>query len=700
MFTLRNPQLPHPEDLWETQFGFFWYNDPEIFTDTEADLSRKVDRLASAGINHVITFSCTHFRWSFRRYWDLLNETLAKIVKACHEKEIYVTEHHSAHLTFNPLNAADEAYMDRILRVRKSSRESWPFLRADCDADPIIIDDLPLSAFRQIDGRTGKWQRSPYRGWAMCFNNLHYRKAYFQYLESVYQTGVDGIMTDDVQWYGQACACEHCRRLFTQKTGLVLPEPGTNWEKWYGNYADPGFRAWLDFKFRSNENFHLAVKQHYESLGLKLLRPNYISHNLNSNPTGYTLETLPALDWIFQESCFSNVIRYCWPDWMTEANHRFAVARRRKIPPMNMFYPDRNDSLIFSWGLSKSWGMQFLATPEGKTMNHEEKHLRHFEQQHKRLFNKSRKIARLAFYDSRRNRELYEHINTRSMPQLKCWMRACYHQNLAFDFLQSEELERLSRYNLVVLNEIALLSDTELWALKAFVNSGNHLIWAGKTGTKDINGNERSLERLQQIWETSEFRPRENGKLPKILSRGSGKLILVPADLGVHMLEKCYNPDRWQAKPVRQPFQPISDADRKIRQELVNFIVKMLPGGADLVTRNLPEDVIVTIFETDDAAAIVMHLLNATGTLKSPADGTVGHADRIPFPRHEQEKPFELTFRKCNRFSGVSVKNVRLHRLQEPYPALLEFKDRRNTIVISLPAKLLIDYALIEVTFL
>ncbi len=59
-----------------------------------------------------ITFSCTHFRWSFFRDWELLTRRLAMIVRACHKHGIYVTEHHSSHLTRNPLTPEEDLSND------------------------------------------------------------------------------------------------------------------------------------------------------------------------------------------------------------------------------------------------------------------------------------------------------------------------------------------------------------------------------------------------------------------------------------------------------------------------------------------------------------------------------------------------------------------------------------------------------------
>lgn len=40
---------------WEAKFGFFWYNDDELFKFTQKDFDEKAKRIADAGINIVMT---------------------------------------------------------------------------------------------------------------------------------------------------------------------------------------------------------------------------------------------------------------------------------------------------------------------------------------------------------------------------------------------------------------------------------------------------------------------------------------------------------------------------------------------------------------------------------------------------------------------------------------------------------------------
>ncbi len=654
--------LATPFDPWDTRFAFFWYNDQEIFHDTAADLARKAETFADAGINHVITFSCTHFRWSFRRYWDLLTDTLARVVTACHAAGIRVTEHHSSHLTHNPVDEAGERKLEERLRTRGSSIESWPHLREDCDADP-VIDGVPLSSWRQIDGRTGRWARSAYpghydyQGWTFCFNNPHYRRAYLAYLSELYATGIDGIMTDDVEWFGagHACACATCRALFREQTGHDLPEPGPAWERWHGDHGDPAYLAWLRFRRHSTTAFHQAVKDHYTGLGIRPLRPNYSERALHRDPHGLSLEEMPDLDWIFKENDYSTIVRYSWCSWAIEAAHRFAVGRWRDVPPMSMFYPDRPDTVRFCWGLAMSWGHLYLATPEGESLGQTEKHLRRFEVAQPELLRRMQRVASLGFYDSRTTRQLYERAEARSLAGLIAWAQACYRRNLPFDLFQPEELSRLPRYRVVVLNEAVFLSDMELQALRRFVRAGGTLVWTGATGSNDETGAGRDAAVLGRFWGIDSFAAVLDGAPPVTTQVGAGRLVQVAGDYALEPVERIVRP-AGDGRETRLPWRPVSAAHERLRDELVAFLGS-LAGGADLRIENMPAGVLATVFATESGDSLVVHLVNAAQTL---AGVHVGHDDPIPFPRF-RGKPVGITLRMPAAFAGRSVRQARYH---------------------------------------
>ena len=684
-------------DPWDARFGFFWYNDREIAA-SQDELDRQAAELAAAGINHVITFSCTHFRWSFRRDWEELTRVLGRIVLACHRHGIAVTEHHSSHLTFNPLDDEGVHYAERILTVRGSSLASWPHLLDDAAADP-LIDGTPLSQLRQIDGRTGEWARSSYQGWCLCFNNPDYRRAYLAYLESLYAVGVDGIMTDDVQWFGDghACACTHCRRLFAAAAGHELPEPGPAWDRWHGDYDDPSFVAWLDFRLRSNEGFHRAVRDHYQGLGLRPMRPNYVSSALTRNPTAYALEALPQLDWVFQECCFSTVIRYSWPHWAVEAAHRYAVGRRRGIPSMAMFYPDRRDTMLFTWGLAMSWGGLYLATPEGKSLSAEEGVLRTFERRHRSLLRGQRRAARLAFYDSRPNRELYGLAEARSLRAMKTWMQVCYLTNLPCDLFQREELQRLSEYEVVVLNEVAVLSEEEMLAFRDFVLGGGALVWTGATGGRSESGGRRTRNYVARSWDLDSVTGTGDGEEVAVHPIGKGRLVLAPGDLGLGPYLTARNADRWQAEEVRVPYRSSTGQELQPGLDVRGLLAGLLPGGPDLTTQNLPAGVVATVFRTADDGALLIHLVNASGTLEEVDGGDAGHADRIPFPAHGGIVPATLRVRKPRGHRRRPPLTARYLDPERDEEVRVPVVDDGDAIKVQVRGVLIRTYGLVEI---
>ena len=693
--------LATPFDPSDTRFAFFWYNDQEIFHDTAADLARKAEAFADVGINHVITFSCTHFRWSFRRHWDLLTDTLARVVTACHAVGIRVTEHHSSHLTHNPVDAAGERLLEERLRTRGSSLESWPHLREDCDADP-VIDGVPLSSWRQIDGRTGRWARSAYpgrydyQGWTFCFNNPHYRRAYLAYLAKLYATGIDGIMTDDVEWFGagHACACAICRALFREQSSHDLPEPGPAWERWHGDHGDPAYVAWLRFRTSSTTAFHQAVKDHYTRLGIRPLRPNYSERVLHRDPHGVSLEDLPDLDWIFKENDYSTIVRYSWCSWAIEAAHRYAVGRWRDIPPMSMFYPDRPDSVRFCWGLAMSWGHLYLATPEGESLDHTEKRLRRFEVAHPELLRRVQRVASLGFYDSRATRHLYEHAEERSLAGLIAWAQACYRRNLPFDLFQPEELSRLPRYRLVVLNEAVFLSDAELEALRRFVQAGGTLVWTGATGSNDETGAGRDAAVLGRFWGIDSFAAVPDGAPPVTTRIGAGRLVQVAGDYALEPVERIARPVGG-GRRTRLPWQPVSAAHERLRDELVAFLGG-LAGGADLELDNLPAGVLATVFATESGDSLVVHLVNAAQTLAVGTGASIGHDDPIPFPRFGGE-PVGITLRMPAALSGRSVRQARYHDPDVAAARSVAVEAEAGRVAVTLDPAWIGAYGLVQI---
>jgi hypothetical protein len=604
-------------EAWAERFGYFWYNDREIFTWEKDDFDRAAEGFSATGINHVITFSCTHFRWSFRPWWDRINTTISQAVEAFHRCGIAVTEHHSSHLTFNPIDTVDQAFLERVLAKRKSSLSSWPGFLGYCNDDPVINGEK-ISTFRQIDGRTGRAARTTYHGYGMCFNNPAFRHAYVAYLDSVYATGIDGIMTDDVQYFaldswqlpGHACACEHCRRIFKDDTGYDLPNSGEAWSNWHGEYESENFLAWIDFRVHSTERFHQFVADHYESKRLPLLRPNYVSAALTTNPTAYTLDTLPRLDWVFQENCFSHIIRYSWPSWAVEAAHRSMVGKRRGIPAMSTFYPDRDDTRLFSWALAMSWGHLYLGTDEGEDDVGNEALLRNFERRHYRAFDAPIRIADVGFYDSRQNRVKKHNASTSTIPDLFTWAQSCYFANIPFTIAQFEDLDSVDVSDMppvIIISDLSVWDEAESHLFERYAQTGGVIV---ATGEKHP--------------EWGAITPPSFPNLP----------------IGVT------SADRWRDNQSPTDAEPIDSRVWETQSGIADFIKTRIGNSWSCRFEGLPRGIIGTAFIAPKLPGIAVHLVDTRGCLQIDADRGVSHEDPIPDLGPVKLEGGRVTFRR------------------------------------------------------
>ena len=690
-------QLPYPKNFWEHNFGFFWYNDREIFEWNQDDFERKAKEFANAGINHVITFSISHFRFSFHKYWGLINDTLAKLVAACHKYGIYVTEHHSAVYMFRSDSPEREELMLKRFSKRNSSPANWPGFIEDTKED-LIINNRNISDMVEIDPTTGKrYISEQFASYILCPNNPDFVKMYLEYLESVYHTGVDGIMTDDVSMefanYDDRedaplnCACKHCREKFYSFTGYKLPECGEDWVKWRHNRETPDFIAWMQFRKKSVRDFHVAVKEHYENLGLKLLRPNYSATTIFwTNPGGYCFDLLPKLDWAFIENTFEHIIRYSWTEWIVEHYHRFALSRHRNIPAMAMYYPDREDTLRFCWALSLNSGIKYLGTTHDSSINLNlwEKDLRNFEKKQRHNLETNRKFSKIAFYFSRLTRDFYPEYEERSRKSQVSWLLACELKNIPCDMLLPEELDRLDEYEVLILNETAIMKDCEIESIRDFVTNGGKLVWLGNNAHRRENFSTRNFK---EIWGIE--KNKDN------IQFGNGRIIILKLeDWTAPLRRRVGGNNRWEGNHFKFfNFKPLSQDEKDLNNRIANLLNSILTKGNSLKVENAPEGLLFHPFISKDEKRIVLHWINTCGTLELPEEGYVTHNDPIPFPHVSKDVLISLI--KPDNWKHEMIKEAKIF-IPGMENISLDFKDSGQTVKFKLPCEQVKFYGMIE----
>jgi hypothetical protein len=692
-------QLTDSTDKRDHTFGFYWYDEPHIFEWTQKDFDAALKEYADSGVNHIIDFSITHIRWSFYPWWDKINRAIEKLVKACHKNGIYLTEHHSAVLLFCPDTPQRVEHMEkRFFGKRNGSYKHWPGFIDNC-LRGIEAGGKNLNDMFQIDPVSGKsLVVESYATNIICPNNQDFTPLYLNYLEDLYKLGIDGIMTDDIQIdYSShngldahnGCACEFCRAKFKQQTGYTLPACGDEWLDWRRKSDSPDFVSWIMFRNQSVRDFHVRVKEHYESLNLKLFRPNYSATNIYwTNPGAHCLDLLPALDWVKIENCFPHIKRYSWPEWMIEHNHPFALARYRQIPATAMFYPHRQDEVEFCWALALNSGLGYLGTAncEPIDLNQWEKPLRIFEHKHQASIKEARKAARVAFFFSRLTRDLYPGYDERSRENITSWMFACELENIPYDLLLPEELDDLEHFRVIVLNEAAVMSEEELEKFKAFVKNGGRIIWVGKNAEKDESF--KRTRTFQDIWgfaRTSGWSDYQKGRICS----------LDLADWTSPLRRRVLGPFRWlRDNEPNYDYQAPTPAERKLHRKIGQLINSSLPDGSDLILENAPDGLLCHLFLAAKKDHLLLHFLNAVGTLDKPESGFVMHRDPLPFTKLKEA--ICVTIRKPKEMSGPAGYSAQLC-IPGQQDKFIKVKETGPYFQLELEPETLSNYALLKI---
>ena len=698
-------------DPYLVRFAFFWYNDAEIFHDSEEDIERKIKLYADQGITHLITFSCTHFRWSFQPYWGLLNECLAKIVRAAHKYGLKVVEHHSSELTHQADTPEQVEFLRNLLKFRKSSLESWPELL------PYLRDkNSDANKWVQINEKTGQSNINRYQGVGKCYNNPEYREKYLKYLESVYATGVDGIMTDDVQYYCY-CTCEYCRKGFKEKYGHTLPPP-EKWDEWMNTPQNREFADLLRFRHDSTRSFHVMVKEHYDKLGLKLLRPNYHSFAFSPDTQSCGIDRLPEMHWYFQECALSCLIRFSFLKSACEQKHRVMIAKEKNIPHGILNYAYTRDELVFSWGVAMLSGSFYTNTPEGGNMV-DESVIRSFEKKYASSLFHCEALSPVGFLHSFENRSYSPGY---IMSRMEAWVQMCILRNTPCAMVNTEHPEHWKRCPIICVNEIHMLSDEDIANLKNYVKDGGNLVITGQSGIQDKDNHIRTKEEMDAVWGIS-FEARHASK-PEITPYGKGKFCIVPDSFAYPLDEKdiasmfkadCakynFNSEQLPYLLTRHaPFVIVAPDPPGLQREsniteLYHGLMDRSPELMELFntlspavfSTELPEGIIASPCCSRQEKSITIRLLNTTDALiVNNKDNIISRKDTVVWKKWQGgDGRITITMAKDEKIAEAIYSDLSLQERS----LICELKDKeRNTWEIILPAGLLEDFGYITLS--
>ncbi len=716
---------------WEENYSSFWLSDDEIFKYTKEDFLRRAEEFKKNGVTIAENFSITHFRFGFFRYWEQIKKAFKLYVEVFHEVGIEVYEHHSSCLVHDLLRSEGwERFIGDINSYTHftSCVENWIEVPRFLIDDPEIYGKK-LRSMLQIDGRTGKAANTVYNTNAFCFNNPDYRYAYFRYIrELLEEVPFDGMENDDVQWFGDgnACTCEHCRRLFKEEYGYDLPQP-EEWDKFYNDYNNPVFVAWLRFKKKSTERFYRDLSKLYDSMGLQEIgRPNYQSDILKWNPTFSGFDScMDQWDMIMQENCFSAVMRASYPEFMAEAIHRFSAAERNGVPSISYFYPENPDDTYFAWALSRTWGQLYSGTFEGKDITSIEKPYRDFEKKNILAYTEPKRLEDIAFYYSMQTRDFsapqLEMAEKYSFPFVGALQASSFEKlgtNMAFE---DDDVDTLLTHKNLLVAFMSMINDDELKKFKEYAYRGGKLIIYGDFATMDALGRPRCASdvlsalgidaKAAEIEEISDMTVAYDGKtvdicdMRALLSFEGAESIATMGVKTVGIRAKLGDGEIiWiSAKPNKSEFQPTIWANRRVENppaveatpwlyehqlSHTGALLSLLVGERQVEVQCAQSELLLGAYNTPMGIAI--NIANVEGTIPKE-QGMVAHQDKlINYCKGAKKLPM----------MKISVKREEIKRVYLQSPEFegeveLEFKCNNGVAEIVVPKDTFAAYALI-----
>ena len=211
-----------------------------------------------------------------------------------------------------------------------------------------------------------------------------------------------------------------------------------------------------------------------------------------------------------------------------------------------------------------------------------------------------------------------------------------------------------------------------------------------------VDGVARAPRWSTRAWDLGELAGTEDGGHVRTIPVGRGQLVLVPGDLGLGPYEPPYNSDRWQAEEVRVPYRVPVPEEYAVREEIRELLGSLLPGGPDLQVHDLPDGVMVAAYCSADGRSLVLHLVNAAGTLDAVGDG-VGHADQIPVPEHRGMPPARLRLRKPGHLAGGTPRGSRYLDPERDDEVRVPVVADEDAVTVQVKLALIRRYGLVEV---
>ncbi|MBS1370984.1 MAG: hypothetical protein HPZ91_13610 [Lentisphaeria bacterium] len=461
-------------------------------------IRRRADEMSEACVDVATVFGA-HFRWDFLPVWTVLHDYMATVAQELHRRGIRFFDHHSAVLVHRYEGRGE------MRNMKLHSGPHLPFAPSRSAAAGWEFRGRRLNDWRMIDVETGKVLQLPcYAAEEFCFSNPEFVESYLEYLHLLLaETGVDGLMCDDPTHFSgfRSCGCDSCRAVFRERTGSELPPPDD--ERFWGDWNNPLWNAWIDQRFDANGSFLEHVRS--------ALPEGFPLMSCCSGSSGAGCAAVAQDVREFNRGCSLVHLELCGntPPWRSDphtwnipvaerlsaALHHCGAAQERGLECVGQGYGFTAPSAEIIWALNKTAGAAcWFSTLKGRlglpdaildTLPGDAEpaaRVFRYEKEHPELF-RGRPAARFGvlFPYETRNHTCFGSMANGCAKDFGDTIRQLFQLGVSAGVVL-EVPDSTDRYSLLIVPSAARLTGEERARLRAFAAAGGHVLATGPFG--------------------------------------------------------------------------------------------------------------------------------------------------------------------------------------------------------------------------
>lgn len=543
------------------------------------------------------------------------------------------------------------------------------------------------SGFRFLTEHTDWLQRTVNTGLpthGLCLVNKSFKKDYFKWITGfIKNTGIDGIMIDEVFFHGQNfCGCKDCREIFQQETGLVLPLDETSPDLFNKNSIL--WKSWLNWRKKAVGDWWVELRKETNKFNPDFTMMCYTTHYGYSSDwssinfgAGVT-NVARACNFLGTEIMSRNVMASCRAVFALR-KAKNALRETYGTPVFGLVYPmDDWDMAYFGWAMNNmngqiTWQITNLVKPAGKSdfinfpLNMDRKN--------------AHPVSSTALLFSEQSRDWQTNMGFAGEIIGTSEILTDNHFQHSFIFDCEIRPEKLKQYKSVLINSASCLSDTQINALKDYVNKGGNVFLSGNAGLADEFGSYRKEWPFKDIFgiiipmpvkilKASElftpdkkmiktlspvnyllcrvfdknksiqflFAKNKNSKEEPIgfeATYGKGKFFYCNAQLGSNLYE--------QETTINKKWSFAKDEN--LAKIYASILIKVTGKDPVITSVNIPEKVFVSVYsqpDIDGRTTTVVHLLNGTGVTNKLDENVQIKAFNPPWPELKDDLVFNI----------------------------------------------------------